>query len=93
MGSVSFANLRWYNAMPTSLAPLLGLFIILLVAIYRVNNGYVFQPMDVAIWCLLAPQFSSMWPSGNDWKASFISWPVYLVGIVALVYSLSRFVK
>lgn len=88
LGSVHFANLRWYNALPTSLAPLLGLYVVLLVAVYRVGNGYVFQPEDIVIWCVLAPQFSSMWPSSTDWKMSFISWPIYLISTMLLLYTI-----
>lgn len=87
LGSVGFANLRWYNAMPTCLAPLLGVYVMVLVAAHRIGNGYVYQNMDIAIWCLLAPQFSSMWPSLTDWKVSLKSWPVYLTGMLLLVSS------
>lgn len=87
MGSVGFSNLRWYNALPTCLAPLLGLYVTLFVAAYRVGNGYVFESADIIIWCLLAPQFSSMWPSLTDWKVSLRSWPVYLAGLFFLASS------
>jgi hypothetical protein len=86
LGSASFANIRWYNALPTALAPLLGIYITLLAAAYRVDGGYAFKPADIIIWCLLAPQFTSMWPSSTDWKISFKSWPLYLFGAVLLMY-------
>ena len=88
LGSVGFANMRWYNALPTALAPLLGLYVMLLVAVYRVYNGYQFEIEDIAIWCLLAPQFSSMWPSLTDWKVSLRSWPLYFTGMAYGGYAL-----
>ncbi|ARU31417.1 hypothetical protein CAP31_06815 [Sulfuriferula sp. AH1] len=88
MGSVRFANVRWYNALPTAVAPLLGLYVTLLVAVYRVDSGYQFKTGDIAIWCLLAPQFSSMWPSLTDWQVSFRSWPIYLVIVALLLFKL-----
>ena len=88
LGNVGFANVRWYNALPTALAPLLGLYVTLLVAAYRVENGYQFKAEDIVIWCLLAPQFSSMWPSLTDWKVSLRAWPLYLASMAYGVYAL-----
>jgi hypothetical protein len=78
LGSVQFANLRWYNAAPTALAPFLILALPLLVAGWRVAHPWSFRWSDAAIALLLAPQFLSFWPSRQDWRLALASWP-YLV--------------
>lgn len=75
LGSVTFANLRWYNAAPAALAPLLVLLVPLGVAWWRTRAGLVFEPLDLAIMPLLAPQWLSFWPSPVDWKLAARSWP------------------
>lgn len=75
LGSVSFANLRWYNAAPAALAPLLVLFVPLGVAWWRTRGDWAFAPVDLAIMFFLAPQFLSFWPSPVDWKLAARSWP------------------
>jgi hypothetical protein len=99
LGSVTFANLRWYNAAPAALAPFLVLLVPIGVAWWRTRTPWTFGPADLALTLLLAPQFLSFWPSPVDWKLSLRSWP-YLVIIftsAVLVYwfqpNLFRFVK
>jgi hypothetical protein len=75
LGSVSFANLRWYNAAPAALAPLLVLGLPFLVAWWRTRHGWVFEPIDLALAIFLAPQFLSFWPSPVDWRLAARSWP------------------
>lgn len=75
LGSVTFANLRWYNAAPAALAPLLVLLVPLGVAWWRTRDGLAFEPVDLAIMFFLAPQFLSFWPSPVDWKLAARSWP------------------
>ncbi len=75
LGSVTFANLRWYNAAPAALAPLLVLLVPLGVAWWRTRGGLAFEPVDLAIMFFLAPQFLSFWPSLVDWKLAARSWP------------------
>ena len=75
LGSVTFANLRWYNAAPAALAPLLVLFVPLGVAWWRTRTGLSFGPVDLALMFFLAPQFLSFWPSPVDWKLAARSWP------------------
>ncbi|WP_229491889.1 hypothetical protein [Massilia sp. HP4] len=75
LGSVTFANLRWYNAAPAALAPLLVLLVPLGVAWWRTRGGLAFEPLDLAIMFFLAPQFLSFWPSPVDWKLAARSWP------------------
>ena len=85
LGSVSFANLRWYNAAPAALAPLLILALPVAVAWWRTRHGWVFEPIDLALAFLLAPQFLSFWPSPVDWRLAARYWPWIPVGIIALV--------
>jgi hypothetical protein len=82
LGSVTFANLRWYNAAPAALAPFLVLLVPLAVAWWRTRAAWQFGAGDLALTLLLAPQFLSFWPSPVDWKLSLRSWP-YLVLLAA----------
>jgi hypothetical protein len=75
LGSVTFANLRWYNAAPAALAPLLVLILPFVVAWWRTRHGLVFEPFDLALAFFLAPQFLSFWPSPVDWRLATRSWP------------------
>ncbi|WP_312520546.1 hypothetical protein [Massilia sp.] len=75
LGSVTFANLRWYNAAPSALAPLLVLLLPLGVAWWRTRGGWQFEPLDLTLTLALAPQFLSFWPSPVDWKLAARSWP------------------
>jgi hypothetical protein len=83
LGSVEFANLRWYNAAPTALAPMMILSIPIAVAMWRVAKPWSFHWTDMAIAFLLAPQFLSFWPSRQDWKLSLYSWPYLLLAVGA----------
>ena len=99
LGSVSFANLRWYNAAPAALAPFLVLLVPLSVAWWRTRAAWHFGPADLALTLLLAPQFLSFWPSPVDWKLAVRSWPYLFIiaaGAAALYWfypGLFRFVK
>lgn len=84
LGSVTFANLRWYNAAPAALAPLLVILLPFAVAAWRTRPGWHFAPLDLALAFLLAPQFLSFWPSPVDWRLAARSWP-WLLLIGALV--------
>jgi len=88
LGSVTFANLRWYNAAPSALAPLLVLALPFLVAWWRTRHGWTFEALDLALTLLLAPQFLSFWPSPVDWRLAARSWPwipvLALVGLATL---------
>ncbi|WP_020653133.1 hypothetical protein [Massilia niastensis] len=75
LGSVTFANLRWYNAAPAALAPLLVLLLPFAVAWWRTRRDWVFEPLDLALMFFLAPQFLSFWPSPVDWRLAARSWP------------------
>jgi hypothetical protein len=91
LGSVTFANLRWYNAAPAALAPLLVLALPLAVAWWRtraMTTGAVpYGVTDLALAFLLAPQLLSFWPSPVDWRLAARSWPwLVIVGLVALAW-------
>ena len=87
LGAVTFANLRWYNAAPAALAPLLVLFVPVGVAWWRTRHGLAFEPVDLALMLFLAPQFLSFWPSPVDWKLAARSWPwAPLLGMLALLW-------
>jgi hypothetical protein len=79
LGSVTLTRLRWYNAAPAALAPLLIIALPFLVARWRTTPGWTFQAFDVAIAFALAPQFLSFWPSAADWRIALRSWPYLLV--------------
>lgn len=83
LGSVTFANLRWYNAAPAALAPLLVLTLPLAVAWWRTRTmatGAVpYGVTDLALAFLLAPQLLSFWPSPVDWRLAGRSWPWLLI--------------
>ncbi|MBZ2207504.1 hypothetical protein [Massilia soli] len=85
LGSVMLTRVRWYNAGPAALAPLLVILLPIAVANWRTQPGWAFQPIDLAIAFALAPQFLSFWPSGGDWRLAARSWP-YLIIIAAVTY-------
>jgi hypothetical protein len=80
LGSVTFANIRWYNAAPAALAPLLVIALPFAAAWSRTRPGWTFGAVDLALAFALAPQFLSFWPSKVDWRLAWHSWPC-LVGI------------
>lgn len=78
LGSVTFANLRWYNAALASLAPLLLLPLTLGYAYLHTLDGWHFEPWDLLRWYVLAGMMLSSWPSDIDWRLSIRSWPLVL---------------
>lgn len=83
LGAVALTRLRWYNAAPAALAPLMILLLPWWVAVVRTAPGWRFQGADAALALLLAPQFLACWPSGADWKIALRSWPAVVAGLVA----------
>ena len=79
LGSVALKRVRWYNAAPAALAPLLIILIPLSVAWWRTGAGWSFHLLDVAIAFALAPQFLSFWPSIIDWRIALRSWPCLFI--------------
>jgi hypothetical protein len=86
LGSVTFANLRWYNAAPAALAPLLVPALPFAVAWWRTRAPWQFGPTDLALMFLLAPQFLSFWPSPVDWRLAQRSWPYLPIGGAGLLF-------
>jgi hypothetical protein len=80
LGSVMLTNIRWYNAAPAALAPILIILIPALVAAWRTQNGLNFKIIDLGLAFLLAPQFLSFLPSFADWKIALYSWPYLVLG-------------
>jgi hypothetical protein len=83
LGSVSCANIRWYNGIFVGLAPIAVLLVPFLVAAWRTQHGLSWQWRDAWIAALLAPQFMSCLPSGADLKIAARSWP--LLAAIAIV--------
>jgi len=80
LGSVQLTRVRWYNAAPAALAPLLVAGVPVAVALWRTGPGWRFQPVDIALAFAVAPQFLACWPSAADWKIAVRSWPFLLIG-------------
>lgn len=92
LGAVTLKNVRWFNAAPSALAPLLLLLIPLWVAVLRTRHNWHFEWRDIGLAFLLAPQFIACWPSAPDWKIATHSLPaiiVILLTAAAMVYGLA----
>jgi hypothetical protein len=85
-GMVVFENLRWWNAAPASLAPLLGYAIAPSVAWLRVRHGFQLSAWDAALWFALAQLMLAAWPSSVDWRLSLRSWPFALIAIAVVLF-------
>ncbi len=83
LGSVTLMRVRWYNAAPSALAPLLLCAIPFAVAWWRTRHGLRFEPLDLALTLVLAPQFLSFWPSPSDWRLALRSWPLAVLAGLA----------
>lgn len=80
LGSITLNRLRWYNAIPAALAPLLIVLIPFAVALWRTGDGkWQFEALDVLLAFALAPQFLSFWPSADDWRIARHGWPLVLI--------------
>lgn len=93
MGSVGFRNIRFYNALPSALAPLL----LLIIGFYF--NRWYFQNVDISLlnytgYILLQTIIiENAIPSSTDFKVAF-SYPAGLllygfIGVCLLVFSAS----
>lgn len=67
-GYVDFDNLTWYNALPTGMAPFLGVFVAFFLASF-VTNDMTWTNMFWA-W-LVAAVLAQSWPSGQDFAVAF----------------------
>ena len=90
LGSVTLTRVRWYNAAPAALAPIVIIALPFAVAWWRTRPGWHFQPLDLAIAFALAPQFLSFWPSRGDWRIALRSWPYLFIiaGVAWLCFKL-----
>lgn len=79
LGSVTLTRVRWYNAAPAALAPVLIILIPFAVAWWRTGPGWKFQLIDLPLAFALAPQFLSFWPSLVDWRIALRSWPYVFI--------------
>jgi hypothetical protein len=87
LGSVSFTNITWYNAIPTALAPLLGLAFVSVAAIHSLPVSiHNITAVNLLVLLGLSPIAYACWPSFVDWKLSLRGWPVYAGGVAYLVY-------
>lgn len=80
LGSVTLNRLRWYNAIPAALAPLLIILIPFGVAWWRTRDPHWrYDAHDILLAFLLAPQFLSFLPSKDDWRIAAHGWPLLLI--------------
>ncbi|MTV54503.1 hypothetical protein [Pseudoduganella buxea] len=87
LGAVTLGRVRWYNAAPAALAPLLLVLLPWWVAAWRTDPGWHFQAIDIALAFLVAPQFLACWPSRADWLVARRSWPALVLGVsIWLIY-------
>ncbi len=75
LGSASFANIRWYNAVFVGLAPVMVLLVPIAVGAGRLYIGKPYDWVDGAIAMLIAPAFLSFIPSRTDLRTALRSWP------------------
>ncbi|RSZ60064.1 hypothetical protein HF313_15225 [Massilia atriviolacea] len=81
LGSVTLTRVRWYNAAPTALAPLLIVLLPFCVAWWRTRQPWQFEAFDLLVALALAPQFLRFWPSVVDWRIALRSWPyLFIIG-------------
>lgn len=80
LGSVSFNNIRWWNAVFVGLAPLLIVAVPIMVAHWRTRSGLTFEWLDAGLAAALAPVFLCFLPSRADLRIAVQSWP-YLVPV------------
>jgi hypothetical protein len=80
LGTVGFANPRWYNAVFIGLAPLLAFVGAMLLA--PAARGWSPQMSDLRHWAIATPILAMCVPSTVDLRLSLKSWPI-LCGMVA----------
>mgnify|MGYP003351616535 FL=1 len=85
VGYVDFDNIQWYNALPTGLAPLLGIFVALFLAGSMTNE---FSLGNAVLCWLTASILSQSIPSSQDFKVAFHS----LFGVAVYGTALAGFI-
>lgn len=84
LGSVRFAQVRWYNAWCIGLAPLLLLPMALFLLVWRVQGLHGFSPAELLWTYLLATLIYASLPSWPDIKIAASSF--WLLAFIAAVY-------
>ena len=84
LGSVGFANLRWYNAMFIGLAPVLAIAVAMLFA--PSPNGWSPGANDLKHWAVAAPILAMCTPSTTDLKLALKSWPIICGGMAIVAW-------
>ena len=83
LGSVSFRNVRWYNAVFVGMAPLLAIAAAMLCAPTSTAHWQP-TPQDLAYWVFAAPILAMCLPSSADLQLSLKSWPLAIaLGAIA----------
>ena len=82
-GMVGFENIRWWNAAPAALAPLLGLPMSMAAAWWRIRTSIVTDTWDFLVWLMIAQLLAGSLPSRTDWRLAGRSWPLFTIGCIA----------
>ncbi len=86
LGTVVIANLTWYNGILISLAPILGIGLVLLLT--PSAHQWHFSQRDLYQWAISAPVWVMCWPSQGDWGLAFKSSKgIFLLIALALLVS------
>lgn len=88
LGSVGFANLRWYNSVFIGLAPLLAIVVAMLIA--PAPSGWSAQMGDFKHWAIATPILAMCLPSSVDLKLTLKSWPLLCTVMALLVWIVFR---
>jgi hypothetical protein len=83
LGEVNITNLTWYNGLWISLAPILG--IGMLLALTPNGQQWRYSERDLFQWLLSAPVWIMCWPSRVDWGVAFKSLKGVWIPIVLLL--------
>jgi glucose-6-phosphate-specific signal transduction histidine kinase len=90
LGSVSFVNIRWYNAVFVGLAPLLTLLVPLAIAMGRQKLAYPYGWQDILAASLIAPIYLGSLPSQKDMLITLRSWPYFAAAAAGAWWIWSR---
>lgn len=85
LGSVSFTNIRWYNAMFVGLAPIIVLLVPPVLAVARLQYASAYGWLDILLAVLMAPAYISCVPSRSDWLIALRSWPYVFAALFAAI--------
>lgn len=86
LGSVTLLNVRWYNAVWVSIAPLLCLPLLAWLIAWRLRSGFTPSIMDIVYWYGGANLLLAAWPSSIDFQIALRSWPLFVSLAAAWYY-------